>query len=262
MTEMLRWLQKEQTTEPDYVCLQNTPTQYVGLTLKSYYRLIYFTNNTTEQQYIGFKQYKITTGILYLIPPYVLYYLPHTVSRFCCISIPLTDINAHQKHILFSLTFSDAKMFVLNNNQQQLLQSTHNVKVLQGFLFEILNDFADINNDGVFYLAQAEAMCRLFSEIVMTHQFTKKDIAQKLGVTPKTINRICKQIFNCTPQFILRYFLLSKCIYLLLYRKDDAINNIAESLGFNETSAFNRFIKSLTDKTPNEIRTIYRDLML
>lgn len=48
---------------------------------------------------------------------------------------------------------------------------------------------------------------------------------------------------------------------MLLYYKDDTINNIASKLEFDNTSGFNRYLETLTGNTPNGIRKLYSKLM-
>lgn len=262
MTELLQWLHKDHAQTPQHIGTLNEPVHYLGLTVKSYIRFVYFEYDCKEQQYIGFNNYNIAANKLYLIPSLELYYLPHTVKGFHCVCMPLNSLNTAQKQLLFSLYYKDNKGFEIGDNYLHILQSHYGKTLPAGIIFEILKEHACITNDNASYLANAEEFYQLLSGGKITHKMAAKDIVPQMGILTKTLERVCNSIFKWSPGYILRYHLLSKCIFMLLYYKEDTIANIADRLEFTDTVRFNKFIKALTNRSPGEIRIAYNYLFL
>lgn len=80
-----------------------------------------------------------------------------------------------------------------------------------------------------------------------------KDYAEMLNISEKHLNRISKSCLNktCTTLIAERVILEAKRI---LSHSELSINQIADELGFNEKSYFNRFFKKYTKMTPLEFK--------
>ena len=253
---ILNHRQEETTNATD---LYTGPHQYLGLTVKQYTRFVFFEHDSEGLQYISFNRFKIETGRLYLVPANEFYFLPHSVKGVHCVRISLGCLSSRQKQVLFSIIYTDKRAFGINDAQLKQFKN-YPVNVMLEIIFENLAQGNAASLVSAPYLSNAEAFYLLMMNKKMTHQLTTKQVAQEMGITAKTLIRACNNVFDQSPKNIIRYHLLSKCIFMLLHRRDDLLGNIAESLGFNESTTFNRFIKLLTRNTPNEIRSIYAHL--
>lgn len=83
---------------------------------------------------------------------------------------------------------------------------------------------------------------------------TVAEYARQLGITTKKLNQVCKAEARTTALAVIHERVLIEARRLLLF-SGESIKEIAFTLGFTSPSAFNRFIHSLTGKTPNELKS-------
>ena len=95
-----------------------------------------------------------------------------------------------------------------------------------------------------------------FQVLVERYGYTCRDAsfyADKLGVSYKTLNVLCKKVGSDTAkQHIDHYVILEAKRRLLIDLCD--IATIADNLGFKETTNFTKFFKRYTSQTPNQFR--------
>lgn len=77
--------------------------------------------------------------------------------------------------------------------------------------------------------------------------------AAQMGITEKTLTRLCRARFGCSPQQYLHRRLLLEAQRLLIYGSA-TIAVIAEDLGFADPSYFTRFYRRMTGRLPSELR--------
>lgn len=77
--------------------------------------------------------------------------------------------------------------------------------------------------------------------------------AAQMGVTEKTLTRMCRARFDCSPNQYLHRRLLLEAQRLLIYGSA-TVANIADDLGFTDPSYFTRFYRRMTGRLPSEHR--------
>lgn len=79
--------------------------------------------------------------------------------------------------------------------------------------------------------------------------------AARMGVTAKTLTRMCRTRFGCSPKQYLHRRLLLEAQRLLIYGSA-TVAHIANDLGFTDPSYFTRFYRRMTGRLPSEHRDI------
>lgn len=93
-----------------------------------------------------------------------------------------------------------------------------------------------------------------FRQLKLPHEY-----AQKMNISPKHLNAICKQSTNKTVTELIHGRILTEAKRLLSYSTLN-IKQISFDLGFNDLSYFQRFFKKRTGKTPREFRQEHQGL--
>ncbi len=98
----------------------------------------------------------------------------------------------------------------------------------------------------------------VFEELIEQHFQTKKfpsDYAEMMNITANYLNKICKLETGQTSGDLIRKRIMVEAKRLLHYT-NDAINEIADKLGFENTSYFITFFKKEADFTPEYFRKL------
>ncbi len=260
MTELLNWLNKNNNLLPENKNLASNHTLNLGLSIKPYLRLVYFEHNLKEKQYIGFEQYNIQQEKFYIIPPYELSYIPNTATEFYCIEMPLQALSRKKLMVLFSIIYTNKRIIEMDVAKLQLLQNMPYNNAINIVFSNLRKQHHTSITTQPIYLNYAEKLFNLLPHINFTHKTNTKEWAENIGIPPKTLLRACNAIFSIAPKYIIRYHLLSKCMYMLLHYPNENIATIADKLAFKDLTTFNRFLKTLSNKTPNEIKSMYAHL--
>lgn len=99
-----------------------------------------------------------------------------------------------------------------------------------------------------------------FRQLVEQHFARRKQVQQygdMLNLTPGHLNHLCQQHIGRTAGEIIRGRVVEEAKRLLLY-SDDAVANIAATLGFDDTSYFGRFFRREVGATPAAYRRVAR----
>jgi len=84
-------------------------------------------------------------------------------------------------------------------------------------------------------------------------------LARALGVSKRTLSRVCKQIFDEPPmRLYLRIRLLAARNFL--FYEEFSIKDVALACGFSYPAVFSRVFKTQFGQTPRQFRTAFRDL--
>lgn len=95
-----------------------------------------------------------------------------------------------------------------------------------------------------------------FRALVDTHFAAQRPVsfyAERMGLTEKTLTRMCRARFGCAPKQYLHRRLLLEAQRMLIYGSA-TIAEIAEELGFADPSYFTRFYRRMTGRLPSEHR--------
>lgn len=79
------------------------------------------------------------------------------------------------------------------------------------------------------------------------------DIAQKMGCSLRTLQRVCAHCFDCTPQQLFNHSLLNRGIRLLLLQ-NQSVSQTAQLLGYTQYNSFSKFIKAHTQLSPTRLK--------
>lgn len=74
--------------------------------------------------------------------------------------------------------------------------------------------------------------------------------ADRLNTTPKTLTRICRRNFDCTPSHLIHLRLALEAQRLLRFTNANIVQ-VADALGFADASYFSRFYQRMTGKRPH-----------
>ena len=105
-------------------------------------------------------------------------------------------------------------------------------------------------------LENALTLKRLLEE----HFKTVKSVsfyAEKMNVSPKTLNQTTLKIFGKSPKSIIDERVILECKRLLVH-SNMSIKEIAFHLGFEEPTNFNKYFKKHLSTTPAHFREKYR----
>ncbi|MBT0668183.1 helix-turn-helix domain-containing protein [Novosphingobium profundi] len=75
--------------------------------------------------------------------------------------------------------------------------------------------------------------------------------AERLGVSGKTLTRICRRTLDCTPSDLIHARLLLEAQRLLCFTSASVVQ-VAEDLGFSDPSYFSRFYKRMSGHRPQQ----------
>jgi len=94
-------------------------------------------------------------------------------------------------------------------------------------------------------------------ELHLLEHISVKDYAEKLHISPKHLNDLCKQHLSCTAQKVIHERLLLE-IKRLLVHTDLAIKEICYQTGFDDPAHFNHFFRFHMNLTPLQYRKTTR----
>lgn len=104
---------------------------------------------------------------------------------------------------------------------------------------------------------ERERNWRTLVDTHFAHQRPVSFYAEQMGITEKTLGRMCAVRFGCSPQQYLHRRLLLEAQRMLLY-SSATIADIADELGFVDPSYFTRFYRRMTGTLPSA----HRDMRL
>lgn len=97
-----------------------------------------------------------------------------------------------------------------------------------------------------------------FIALLEEHYKSERDAvtyAEKMGITYKSLNQICKSVFNNTPKHLIDSYLVLEAKRKLILELT-TISDLAFELGFKETTNFTKFFKKQTGFTPLQFKKL------
>lgn len=180
----------------------------------------------------------------------------------------------YNNNILYQFSFlqREAKSYIRLTNEQQskwdilikLLSEEYSLKkretkkVLRSYLNIVLFELERLHNPSGFVKRKnlKQEKVHEFEQLIDKHFETKKlpsTYAELLHVSPNYLNKICKEETGQTAGDLIRKRITIEAQRLLHYTNYN-INEIAEKLGFENTSYFVTFFKKQTETTPEQFR--------
>jgi AraC family transcriptional activator of pobA len=261
------------------------PFKYISLDARSgydttlphrhnYYELLFFIKGGGTHT-IDFKEFAIKDHSIHFISPGQVHQLKREESSAGNIIIFSRDqfyLNSGTKDSLFSFPFLNSNLFpvinlterekddmkiVFKQIEEEYSNGACSLNMIQAYLQVILLkslrifecQYPDWKHEGhtVFY------DFRLLVEKEFRLHKLPAYFAGKLNITERKLNEICKVAtgHNVSNYIKERILLEAK---RLLYNSDSRVNEIADFLGFEDPSYFNRFFKSNTGMTAGDFR--------
>lgn len=257
MQEVFKRLNQKIQKEEFKTELLTNPKNYIGGTMIECHRIFFFSTNQIDNLYIDFKPYKIESDKIFIIPSGHILYLPAVTFDFFCLNIDNSSLNEFEKLLLFRYKYLIDKSTTFSTDLPNLF-------TIENVFFQMYkgNDFLKEIQIPIQYIHQAEKLNTFILNTTICHQLTVTDFSKSINVSPKTLLRICKDIFNKKPQYIIRYHLIVKAIFFIIANKTSSLSFISDNLNFKDLGTFSRYVKAYTGISPNEIRKDYLHLII
>ncbi|WP_369049519.1 helix-turn-helix domain-containing protein [Tenacibaculum sp. UWU-22] len=121
------------------------------------------------------------------------------------------------------------------------------------FILEMWHVFSDLYQEHKYSL-QSGTLYERFTALLDKYCMQKREVqfyAEKLFITPKYLNHICKKTTGITAsQWIQQY--TKERLELLLENPEVNISEIADQMDFSSRSFFTRYVKKVIGVTPSE----------
>lgn len=150
------------------------------------------------------------------------------------------------------------KMFLNLLEEEYMLQKFEVQKVMRSYLnillFELERIYKPIG--AVHYKTPRQYKVQNFEKLIAQQFKTKKspsDYAKLLNISPNYLNKLCKETTGVTAGDLIRKRIIIEAQRLIHYTHD-SIKEIADKLGFENTSYFITFFKKQTGKSPEQFR--------
>jgi len=142
----------------------------------------------------------------------------------------------------------------MDNISKERLRIACNSFFLELFVKISRDDIAKNQNDTQGVFSQ-----ELLVEDFIAHRFMPgasfTTLAEQLHVSPRQLHRIITQQYGINYRDMLKEIRLEIATNFL-YNTDKSISQIAEIMGYSDTSSFSYFMKKATGKSPQQIRAL------
>lgn len=144
--------------------------------------------------------------------------------------------------------------------EEYILQKTEAKKVIRSYLnillFELERIYKPVGT--INYKTPRQHKVQSFEKLIGLHFISKKlpsDYAELLNISPNYLNKLCKETTGMTAGDLIRKRITIEAQRLILYTHN-SINEIADKLGFENTSYFITFFKKQTGNSPEQFRKL------
>jgi AraC family transcriptional activator of pobA len=225
---------------------------------------------------IDFNTYKIKPGALFLMSPGQIHnwQLSKDIDGYVFFhSQAFYDMNFASKKVYdlpFYTSIHNSPVIYLNSIQKkeieavfsQVLEEYRASKALKYQKLCALTDLIYIESSRLYiqknriddqrqgYLYKLRELEKMIDQNYKALKFPK-EYAQKMGMSEKHLNRICKTVLNKTTSDLISERILLEAKRILIH-SDRSIAQLAEDLGYLDISYFTRWFKKKTGKTPKE----------
>lgn len=164
-----------------------------------------------------------------------------------------------------SFRLSQAKLNRMNVfldllHEEYVLKKANTNNVIRSYLNIFLFELERIYNPIRQYASKDSKQFKVqsFKKLIEEHFTTKKlpsDYAMMLNISPNYLNKLCKEITGVTAGDLIRQHISIEAQRLIHYTHY-SINEIADKLGFENTSYFITFFKKHTGNSPEQFRKL------
>ncbi len=247
--------------------------KFEGLHRHNFYEILFFTEiSENDTHSIDFVEYPLSIHTFYILKPGQAYKLNYNHQKGFLIAIS-PDFFTSSDFKLFTseifpnvITYNDDKEEMnLAIRLIELMYYEYMHKKRERLLYSFLNSLIlilEISGKHLYYKGEYDERIYLLFNLIEDSYKTSQNVdfyAHQLGVSQKTLNRLCTKYIGQTIKQIIQ-----ERIFLEAQRKivsdELSFQEIAYELGFKEASYFTRFFKIKSGKTPEEFRnSFHRD---
>lgn len=216
--------------------------------------------------FIDFAEQKLFNDCMYIIPATHLYcYTNTTEIPYLIFDVDEHHFRKHYRKLLYSIKYAKDKLLMAPGNDlnkfatlqkaffDHNINEQHHIKTLCDSIDCRMHSLTKSNDLVEGYLALAhDFLILLKSHHISLDNCVVEPFADQLKCSIRTLRRLCFDVFNCSPSYIIKYHLMLYSVYLLAQGQKPV--KVAKELGFSSMAAFDRFIKRLTTTTPSELR--------
>lgn len=165
---------------------------------------------------------------------------------------------AKDEHVLYSQIISHIQTVIALNNKQDSgyeLLTKSELLIIWKYLFDFIS--TQDNQSFMKLSVQDEHRVKqaiLFIQEHYMEQITLDDIANSIMVSKSECCRCFKRTLNITPFEYLMQYRISESTKRMYKKPSESISEVAGSVGFNNTSYFNKIFKKIMHCTPTSYR--------
>lgn len=246
---------------------QSDSINFEGIHRHDFYEILFFSEiHNGDTHFIDFIEYPLDINTFYILKPGQAYELDYKYQKGFQIAVYPDFFTSSDFNIFTSAMFPNAITFhddLEEKNQVILLiellfyEYTH--KRREALISSYLNSLLlaiEISGKYLYYRNEYDTRIYSLFNLIEGSFSTHRNVdfyAQQLGVSEKTLNRLCAKYIGATIKQILH-----KRVLLEAQRRiasgELSFQEIAYGLGFKDASYFTRFFKAKSGKTPEEFR--------
>ncbi|SFF88206.1 AraC family transcriptional regulator [Pontibacter chinhatensis] len=238
------------------------------------YQLIYVQETRGGDNLIDFRRYEMVAGRVFLLGPgqahqRVARQEQGKIVAFRESLLQTTGLTAHEVLVLFGAAYQHPyldlpphlqKTFeqLVQLMEQELEMPVPDYTILSRLLYTLLRYLLREAHLQIAQLTPGRYSERIFQLSTLVEQHFKEHLpvsyyAERIGITPKHLNNICRQSLGVTVADMLHNRLLIES-KRLLYFSTLSVKEIAYRLGFEDASYFVRFFRRMTGIPPLQLR--------
>ena len=242
----------------------------------NFYLLVLFTHGTGTHQ-IDLENYHVKKGSLYMIKPgqahgwelsndiegYIIFYSSEIYNLyfghkkieeypFYQSEKNISEIILNEKEIVDIEYYF--KLLIQENQQKKSRKTDKLLNIIDIIHIEISRKFLSENN---YSFQTYHHKIQVFNKLLEQYYTSEKSpsfYASKMNISLKHLNRICKELLNKTVTSLIAEKIIIESKRMLTF-DSASINEIAQTLGYEDYSYFSRLFKKHTQLTPSKFRT-------
>ena len=161
-----------------------------------------------------------------------------------------------------SSKFSNIIEIINKIAEEKFKSDFHSKEIIESYIRILFNHFLRIKENLGFIGEQKESEFTVFINflILVENHFLEHNLIQfytnKLNITGRKLNSLCKQFKNCTGTKLIKERMVLEA-KMMLINTDFQIKNIVYSLNYDDIANFNKFFKSYAGVSPSQFRIDY-----
>lgn len=252
----------------DNIVVAYTPHYALGNCITMQTRILIF-NSKPESFFVDFMPLVWHPNVVFIIPEgHFCFLKPGSACQFLCFDVPDSLLAAVQRIILFRFKYFEHKSIFTNQANvfnfcgqiivdAPLINDYLIVDMMEKLMEDAATEQKNLNNERLpNYINCADLLLKyIHHHEADLNNYNLEHIACRTECDIKMLNTACRILFRRSAQSVLKWHLLQQS-FLLMMNPEMSVNAISKKLGFSDTSAYRKFLKSQTDCTAAELRII------